>query len=209
MTEPIRLKILTSMSDDRQLSAKDFHDMLVAGKVDLGGWSPEITGVSYHLRVLEECGAVEVVRRVPVRGASKKVTKATAVGKELCLVWADLLRIADGDDGFDPRGTSFLGQRREAGVTVEDQSPQFDWAFLVPRTVHPMQVAIVEAISYVGLPLSAADLRRKFGEGHTVSHVSYHVNSLARVGALVLAEEQRHRGRFASYYEIPVGLLRA
>jgi hypothetical protein len=83
------------------------------------------------------------------------------------------------------------------------QSDQFDWGFLVPRVIHPMQVGIIEAISYVGIPLSAADLRRSFGENLSVSHISYHVSSLAKVGALVLAEEHQPRGRFASYYEIP------
>jgi hypothetical protein len=96
MTEPIRLTILTAMSDDQQLSAKDLHDMVAAGTIDLGGWDPELTGLSYHLRVLEESGAVVLVRRVPVRGASKKIMKTTAIGKALCPVWADLLRIADG-----------------------------------------------------------------------------------------------------------------
>jgi len=86
-----------------------------------------------------------------------------------------------------------------------DDPRQFDWGFLVPRVVHPMQVAIIEAVAYVGLPLSAADVRRKFGETHSVSHISYHVTFLAKVGALVLADERRHRGRFASYYEIPPG----
>lgn len=86
-------------------------------------------------------------------------------------------------------------------------SRQFDWSRLVPRVVHPMQVGIVEAIAYVGVPLSAADLRRMFGEIHSVSHLSYHVTTLAGVGALSLAEERRLRGRFASYYEISPGYL--
>lgn len=36
----------------------------------------------------------------------------------------------------------------------------FDWAALVPLVVHPMRVTIIEALCWVGEPLSALTSRR-------------------------------------------------
>jgi len=53
--------------------------------------------------------------------------------------------------------------------------------------VHPLKVAIVEALLWIGEPLSAVQLGKVFrgvGDGFRESNVRYHVRHLAEVGVL-------------------------
>ena len=44
-------------------------------------------------------------------------------------------------------------------MTTEGDEPyRFDWSGLVPKVVHPTKVEIVEALAWIGRPLSARDL---------------------------------------------------
>jgi len=80
----------------------------------------------------------------------------------------------------------------------------FDWAALVPHIVHPLKVAIVEAMWWLGEPLSASDLTKviddkKFG----LSHLSYHMVSLADAGAIEVVKRRRVRGSIEKFYFFP------
>ena len=75
-----------------------------------------------------------------------------------------------------------------------------DWSALVPRLVHPTKVAVIEAMNWIGRPLSATELESSFGGALSQSILSYHVNSLAKAGALALIDKQRVRGAWENFY---------
>ena len=89
-------------------------------------------------------------------------------------------------------------------MTVEgSEPPPYDWAVLVPRVVHPIRVAIIEAMRWSGQPLSATDMRRILeGEDFTVSQLSYHFNVLAerKVGVIEIVRRRRVRGSEEKFY---------
>src|SRR5689334_4410066 len=60
----------------------------------------------------------------------------------------------------------------------------FNWETLVPLLVHPVKVEVIEALAWIGLPLSATDLDRILRGRVGVSLLSYHLRKLAEVGAL-------------------------
>jgi hypothetical protein len=81
---------------------------------------------------------------------------------------------------------------------------RFDWSSLVPRTIHPLKVAIIEAMEWIGQPLAASELvliieeidNEKFG----VSHVAYHLTRLAKAGAFKVVKKEQVRGAMKKYY---------
>jgi hypothetical protein len=73
----------------------------------------------------------------------------------------------------------------KAGVPNDNPFP--GWECFVPHLVHPLKVAIVEALLFIGEPLSAVQLGKVFrgaGDGFRESNVRYHLNHLAEVGVL-------------------------
>ncbi len=77
----------------------------------------------------------------------------------------------------------------------------FAWSTLVPQVVHPLKVAIVEALLWVDRPLSATDLTKLFdNERHSVAHVSYHLIKLAEIGALEVMGKRETRGATEKFY---------
>lgn len=85
------------------------------------------------------------------------------------------------------------------------EPPLFDWGALVPRIVHPAQVAIVEALLWIGHPLSATELRDLFDEPerYYLSIVSYHVGKLEEVGAIRATGSRQVRGATETFYFFP------
>lgn len=85
------------------------------------------------------------------------------------------------------------------------EPPLFDWGALVPRIVHPAQVAIVEALAWIGEPLSPAKLRDLFDEPecYYLSLVSYHVGKLEEVGAIHETGSCQVRGVMETFYFFP------
>lgn len=61
------------------------------------------------------------------------------------------------------------------------------WATLAGKLLHPAQVASIEALSYIGLPLRIADLA-EIVEDIDAVHLDYHVGRLRKLGALELAD---------------------
>jgi hypothetical protein len=67
---------------------------------------------------------------------------------------------------------------------------QFDWLSLIPRIIHPIKVAIIEALLWVDQPLSASDLTKVFEQEFSLGLVAYHLKELDKVG---VAKEVGHR----------------
>lgn len=78
----------------------------------------------------------------------------------------------------------------------------FDWGDLALRLAHPVQVAILEAMLWMGQPLAASELFDLFGEPdeYNLSRVSYHVVRLATIGALEKTSSRQVRGAVKTYY---------
>ena len=61
------------------------------------------------------------------------------------------------------------------------------WEPFLPHLVHPLKVAIVEALLWIGEPLSAVQFGKVFrgvGDGFRESNVRYHLRHLSEVGVL-------------------------
>lgn len=91
----------------------------------------------------------------------------------------------------------------------EADAPEFDWAALIARVVHPTRVAIIEALSNLGQPLSPTELTKLFDdpEGHYLSLISYHARNLAREGMLTVASTRQVRGAQERFYVINDAML--
>jgi hypothetical protein len=76
----------------------------------------------------------------------------------------------------------------------------FDWAALVPHVVHPLKVAIIEALVWIGEPLSPAELERILDHQFGLSLVSYHVNKLVETGVLEPVGNRPVRGAMETFY---------
>lgn len=79
----------------------------------------------------------------------------------------------------------------------------FEWDALVPRVVHPLKVAIVEALLWIGEPLSAKELDRVFDEEWGLSLVAYHLRKLAALGVVEPVRRQAVRGALQTFYALP------
>ena len=79
----------------------------------------------------------------------------------------------------------------------------FDWSVLVVL-VHPQKVEIIEALRYVGEPLSATDLSKIFAPAKAgqLSNVSYHVRSLAEAGVIKKVSERKVRGVQEKFFSL-------
>lgn len=73
-----------------------------------------------------------------------------------------------------------------------------DWGGLVPLVVHPVKVAIIEAMQWIDEPLSAMDVHRMHDHSPGTSAVAYHLKSLAfDLPVLRLYDEEAIRGHSA------------
>lgn len=84
---------------------------------------------------------------------------------------------------------------------------QFRWDALVSRVLHPVQVAIVEALVWVGLPLAPSDLARMLGGDCNLQHTGYHVNALVDLEILELIDTEPVRGTTKHYYALAPGWI--
>lgn len=76
----------------------------------------------------------------------------------------------------------------------------FQWDALVPYMVHPVKVAVVEAMHWIGEPISPRELDIVLDEEFGVSLVAYHVRVLANMGAVEKVGQQAVRGALQSFY---------
>lgn len=78
----------------------------------------------------------------------------------------------------------------------------FDWNVLVPHIVNPTKVAVIEALSWIGEPLSPTDLTKLItgNRKSDLSRVSYHVRTLAKTGVLREIWRRPVRGSTETFY---------
>lgn len=85
-------------------------------------------------------------------------------------------------------------------VEERDGQPSFDWAALVPNLVHPVRVAMVEAMCWIGQPLSSTEFRKIFDNEFSVSYLSYHVRELRKMEVMEKVSSRQVRGATESFY---------
>jgi len=76
----------------------------------------------------------------------------------------------------------------------------FEWDTLVPCMVHPVKVAVVEAMHWIDEPISPRELDTVLDEEYGVSLVAYHVRVLANMGAVEKVGQQAVRGALQTFY---------
>jgi hypothetical protein len=80
----------------------------------------------------------------------------------------------------------------------------FSWDTLVPHLIHPVKVAIIEAMGWVGMPLAPRDLDLMFDEQFGVSLVSYHMRTLTDVGVMKPVRQRPVRGALQTFYTFSI-----
>ena len=84
--------------------------------------------------------------------------------------------------------------------TTAAKSSALDWSALVALLMHPTKVLIIEAMQWVGEPLSASELEQLFDEKPSLGSISYHVRTLVKFGALKQVRSRHVRGTIERYY---------
>lgn len=87
--------------------------------------------------------------------------------------------------------------------TEGDEAVPFDWDALVASVLHPTRVAIIEAMTWIGEPLSATDIKKIFGGKFLAQTIGYHLTALEKVGGLVKVRQRHVRGATESFYFPP------
>ncbi len=82
------------------------------------------------------------------------------------------------------------------------ESWRFSWDSLVPYLVHPVKVAIIEAMEWIEVPVSPRELDRIFDEEFGLSLVAYHMRTLADVGVVEKVRQQSVRGALQTFYSL-------
>jgi predicted ArsR family transcriptional regulator len=75
------------------------------------------------------------------------------------------------------------------------------WEALVPVALAETRVAILEALEWIGRPLSATDLSKAFGDpAIACSHTYYHLTALAKAGVVEVKRSRKVRGSTEWFY---------
>jgi hypothetical protein len=89
-------------------------------------------------------------------------------------------------------------QRGTAAIGVGDL---FDWQAIFPRLVNPAKVLVIEAIGWIGRPLSATELMMVFDEKKlNLARLSYYLKTLVKDGVLEKVGERKVRGTTERFY---------
>ena len=83
----------------------------------------------------------------------------------------------------------------------------FDWVSLVALTVHPIKVAIIEALLWVGEPLSATEMMQTFDGAYSLDLVKYHAGRLRDLKLIEVTHERQARGAREKYYDLSASLV--
>lgn len=82
---------------------------------------------------------------------------------------------------------------------LRSQGP-FCWSALIDQHVHPLKVAIVEALAWVGGPLSAKELWLLDVGDPNYGNVLYHLTAMIDLGVLRRTHESPARGSAEKFY---------
>lgn len=87
---------------------------------------------------------------------------------------------------------------------MEGGERSFGWDLLVPHVVHPAKVVVIEAIRWIGQPLSATEMTKSVDDDEfPLSTISYHVRKLAEFGAIQPVRQRQVRGSVETFYFFP------
>lgn len=87
------------------------------------------------------------------------------------------------------------------GMSEGDEG--FNWETLVPLFIHPIKVAVIEALDWIGQPLSPTELMAIFDGEYKLGALAYHVSTLAKFGVVAVTHERQVRGARETYYFFP------
>jgi hypothetical protein len=91
-------------------------------------------------------------------------------------------------------------QRPEIGVPRRG-AKDFCWESLVASTIHPVKVAIVEALQWINEPLSATELTEIFGhDDYNLDIVLYHLRGLVRLDVIEVTARRHARGAQENFF---------
>jgi hypothetical protein len=82
------------------------------------------------------------------------------------------------------------------------EPPGWSWEALVPHLIHPTKVHVLEALLWIGQPLSAADLEKVFERKPRHGLISYHIKCLADPGILKCVRTRKVRGATERFYRL-------
>ena len=74
------------------------------------------------------------------------------------------------------------------------------WDRLVPLLIHPVKVSVIEAMTWLEVPVSPRELDRLLDEQFGVSLISYHVKGMAEAGAIESVSQKQVRGAIQTFY---------
>jgi hypothetical protein len=84
-------------------------------------------------------------------------------------------------------------------MASEEPAGEWDWATL-SRLVHETKVQVLEALLWIGRPLSATDLENVFDGSPEHGLVFYHMKRLINAGILECAGARQVRGATERFY---------
>lgn len=67
---------------------------------------------------------------------------------------------------------------------MTEENGFFDWSVFVSRLVHPTKVTAIEAMLWIGRPLSATELEKIASANPVLSEFSHHLNTLIDMGLM-------------------------
>jgi len=95
---------------------------------------------------------------------------------------------------------------RERAAAAAGSARSFDWSTLVARKINPVQVLIIEALAWIGQPLSATELASVLEGDCYVENLTYHLKRLREIGAIrVSRREPSLGGRTKTFYVLGEG----
>lgn len=152
-----------------------------------------------QLLALEECGVITLFASVPgVNGEDRAGAIYAADPAEDRRVKEILEATAQADEAEALRD---LARRGEAEEVSDPPHPlEFDWGALVSRIVHPTKVEIVEAMRWIGAPLSPYDLRKVLDARHRTSSITNHLDGLAGADAIGVIDSRQTRGSRKTFH---------
>jgi hypothetical protein len=84
-------------------------------------------------------------------------------------------------------------------VATQESYHRF-WEDLAVRLLHPTQLLVIEAASWVGCPLSPTLLRNLCDDGLALNSLAYHCNRLVELEVLKKVDRVQVRGAWENFY---------
>ena len=89
-----------------------------------------------------------------------------------------------------------------AGTKQGHSADPTPWEKCIPTFLHPLKVAIIEAMLWVEEPLSARLIELLLDDGTDLTLLAYHLRCLAEAGVVTKVRAEPVRGVVQTYYEL-------